>query len=170
MEQKIKLQSFVLPFALMAGLTRVLIDFLPKVMGASAILYFSTFAIAFILEIIFVVYVIKLFKKKNGSIELKQSITIGIIIMLVLGLMYTSSSFAYDTYINPDFQREIQMKFVENGTPEQIEAVENSLKAAEDNKDKAYLGIPLYTLWFVFLGFVISLITGSILKTKQVIQ
>ena len=85
--------------------------------------------------------------------------------MLITGLLYTSASYIYDTYIDPEFQINTAMSFVEKFAPEKIE--ESRAQIAESQKNKSALGILTYTLWFVILGFIISLITGSILKTKE---
>lgn len=165
METQINLQKFVLPFALLLGLIRILIDVIPKTLSFSAIPYYSTFFIAFIIEIIFIVYIIKKFKKSNGILTLKQALKIGVIVMLITGLLYTSASYIYDTYIDPEFQINTAMSFVEKFAPEKIE--ESRAQLVESQKNKSALGILTYTLWFVILGFIISLITGSVLKTKE---
>ncbi len=165
METQINLQKFVLPFALLLGLIRILIDVIPKTFSFSAIPYYSTFFIAFIIEVIFIVFIIKKFKKNNGILTLKQSLKIGVIVMLITGLLYTSASYIYDTYIDPEFQINTAMSFVEKFAPEKIE--ESRAQIAESQKNKSALGILTYTLWFVILGFIISLITGSVLKTKE---
>jgi len=170
MEKTVNLQKFVLPFAFLAGLIRILIDFTPKIFSPTPLAYYSTFLIALVFEIVFIVYVIKLFKKKNSFLDFKQALKIGIIIMLILGLMYTTSAFIYDTYIDPDFQNNIALAWVQKMSPDQVETVKDQIELAKKNKDMNYFGIPLYTIWFVFLGAVISLISGNILKTKEIID
>ncbi len=168
MENTVNLQKFTLQFAIFAALGRILIDLIPKTLSFGAIAYYSTFFIAFFLEIIFIYFVIKKFKTKNSTLSLKQAIKIGLIIMLTLGLMYSIASYIYDTYIDPEYQVNLALGFVEKFAPEKLE--ETRATILESQKNKSFLGILTSTLWFVFLGFIISLITGSILKTKEEFQ
>src|SRR5690554_4814227 len=109
MDSQINLQKFVLPFAFLLGLIRILIDIIPKTLSFSAFPYYSTFLIAFIIEIIFIVYVIKRFRKANGIINFRQILKIGVIIMFITGLLYTSASYLYDIYIDPDYQTNLAL-------------------------------------------------------------
>ncbi|MGB3343868.1 MAG: DUF4199 domain-containing protein [Aequorivita sp.] len=164
MDSEINLQKFVLPFAFLLGLIRISIDIIPKTLSFSAIPYYSTFFIAFIVEIIFIVFIIKRFKKYNGILNLRQALKIGVILMLITGLLYTSTSYLYDTYIDPEFQINTAMSFVEKFAPDKIEETREQITISRENTSA--LGILTYTLWFVILGFIISLIAGSAMSTK----
>ncbi len=165
MDNTVNLQKFTLQFAIIAALGRVLIDILPKIFSFGAMAYYSTFLVCFLLEIVFIFFVIKKFKSLNNTLTLKDSLKIGVIMMLVIGLIYSSASYIYDTYIDPNYQVDLALSFVEKFAPEKLEETRNTILESQKNKNP--LGILTSTLWFVFLGFVISLIVGSILRTKE---
>lgn len=166
MEEKMNLQRFVLPFALVAASIRVLIDFIPKTLSFGPIAYYSTFFIAFVLEIIFIFYVVNKFKSNNNnSLKLSDALRIGVIIMLIVGLLFSAVSYFYDMYIDPDFQINTALSLVEKFNPEQLEKTREQMIQSRENSSP--LGIMVYTLWFVVLGFVMSFIAGSVYKSKE---
>lgn len=166
MTENINLQKYVLPFAYMAALSRILIDFIPKTLSFGPIAYYSTFFIAFVLEIIFITYVIKSFKKVNGNLKLSEAIKIGVIIMLIVGIFYSTMAYVYDTFIDPNYQIETAIRWIEMFAPEKMD--ELRIQMQESQKQSSIFGVLLYTLWFIVLGFVISIISGSILKSKEI--
>lgn len=164
---KLNVQKYALGLGLIAGVTRILIDVIPKTLDLSPIAWYSTYAIAFILEIIFIVYAIRKFKKSNGSLNLGEAVRVGVIIMLVLGLLFTSFAYIYDNFIDTEFTMRKTIEFMENFNPDGVEQIEAQFADANENKAKSLLGILTYTLYFVFLGAVISLIAGAAMRTKE---
>lgn len=154
------LQSFVFPFALYAGLTRVIIDIVPKLLGLNNVYYFS-FYICLILEILLIIYVTKHYKTANkNNLTSQEGLKIGIIIMMVIGILFSISSFVYDTYINPVFQKNI----IENLNNEIVLATKNKIE--EGQKNPSILGVFFVIIRFIMTGFLISAITTSFFKTK----
>ncbi|MCM5663798.1 DUF4199 domain-containing protein [Galbibacter mesophilus] len=159
------IKEFVLPSAILAGTARVVIDTVPKILSPNPIIYYSTFLICFILEIILITIFIKKWKKKNdGYLNIKEALLIGITMMVVIGIIYSISSFIYDTYVDPDFQVTMLLEWGEMfGSREAIEQQLNDTPS----KGKSFFGIFSTILWFAFLGFIISMITGSFLKKSN---
>ncbi|WP_299211911.1 DUF4199 domain-containing protein [uncultured Aquimarina sp.] len=157
--------NYILGIALVSGIARVTLDYLSRILELSPILYYLTFLIAFILEIIIIIYVIKKYKNLKGTLTIIDALKSGIIIMGVIGLCYCSMAYVYDIYIDPDFQVNTQLRFTEQFSPDQLDQVKQNL----DNQDtsKSYIGVIMYTIWFIFLGAVISLIGGSVFKTNS---
>lgn len=160
--QSKKIKEFVLPFAIFGGVGRVFIDFIPKVLNASPILYYSSFLICFIAEIILIWYVIKKFKNFTGVLSVKQCILIGVTIMVVIGTLYGFSSYAYDKFLDPNFQVNTMIKWGQmwgGGAEQEI------MKRLKENPPNPKISGVFFTiLWFSFLGLVISFIQGSIMK------
>ncbi|OED38768.1 hypothetical protein AB832_04420 [Flavobacteriaceae bacterium (ex Bugula neritina AB1)] len=160
-----RLLNYIIGIAILSGVTRVILDYVPRILNSSPILYYLTFLIAFILEIIIIVFLIKKYKKTKGSLTIIDALKVGIIVMGTIGLFYCSMAYIYDMYIDPDFQTNMTLRFTEQFSPDQLEQVQQNI----DNQDssKSYIGVIMYTIWFVFLGTVISLIAGSVLKTNK---
>ena len=70
--------------------------------------------------------------------------------------------------VNPEFQNSTIIEFTKKFNPQGLEAVKKQiLETKAIGIGKKLLGILTSTLWFVVLGLFISLISGSILKTKE---
>ncbi|WP_299313706.1 DUF4199 domain-containing protein [uncultured Aquimarina sp.] len=151
--------------ALLSGIARVALDYVSRIAELSPILYYLTFLVAFILEIVLIIYVIKKYKNLKGSLTIIDTLKTGIIIMGVTGLCYCSMAYVYDMYIDPGFQVNTQLRFTEQFSPDQLDQVKQNL--ANQDTSKSYIGVIMYTIWFVFLGAVISLIAGSVYKTNS---
>lgn len=167
MEKQIKksIKEFVIPFAIFAGIGRVFIDFIPKILAAGPIIYYSTFLICFLIEILLIVYLIKKYRfQNNDSLSLKESLIIGVTLMVIMGSLYGISSYMYDTFIDPDFQINTAIAWGELFG--QGEAVKTQIEQNPPNKSSIF-GIFFTVLWFSFLGFIISMISGNILKKES---
>ncbi|WP_299256578.1 DUF4199 domain-containing protein [uncultured Aquimarina sp.] len=157
--------NYILVVALLSGIARVALDYVSRIAELSPILYYLTFLVAFILEIVLIIYVIKKYKNLKGSLTIIDTLKTGIIIMGVTGLCYCSMAYVYDMYIDPGFQVNTQLRFTEQFSPDQLDQVKQNL--ANQDTSKSYIGVIMYTIWFVFLGAVISLIAGSVYKTNS---
>ncbi|WP_299438817.1 DUF4199 domain-containing protein [uncultured Aquimarina sp.] len=157
--------NYILGIALLSGIARVALDYLSRILDIAPILYYATFLIALILEIIIIIYVIKKYKNTKGTLTIVDALKVGIIIMGVIGVSYCSMAYIYDMYIDPDFQTNMTIRFTEQFSPDQLEQVQQNL--ANQDTSKSYIGVIMYTIWFIFLGAVISLIAGSVFKTNS---
>ncbi|MBW1295735.1 DUF4199 domain-containing protein [Aquimarina litoralis] len=157
--------SYILKVAIISGIARVTLDYLFRILELSPIAYYLTFVLAFILEVYIIVFVIKKYKQHKTPLTIIDALKTGIIIMGVIGLFYCTMAYIYDMYIDPDFQTNMTLRFTEQFTPDQVEQTKQNL--ANQDHSKSYFGVIMYTIWFVFLGAVISLLVGSIYKTKE---
>ena len=168
MEKETTLQNYILPFAFISAIVRILIDTIFKTIDFGPIYYYSSFLICFILEIIFITIIISKYKNKFGSLKTREALKIGVIIMLITGFGYSLFSFLYDNYIDPEFQNSTIIEFTRKFNPQGIEAVKKQiLETKSIGIGKKLMGILTSTLWFVVLGSLISFISGSVLKTKD---
>lgn len=161
-----KLQDFVLPYAFGAALVRILIDVLTKMANGDPLLYYFTFLLCFVLEASFIVYVTRLYKAQNeNSLTLQEGLKIGLIIMLVLGFSYSSASYFYDTQIDPEFQSNTLLSLVKKYNPALIEQTEKQIELSKQNT--SFLGIFTSTIWFIIVGFIISIVSANFLKSSK---
>lgn len=156
---------FILKISILSGIGRVILDYLPRLLDVSPVVYYLTFFIAFIAEVSILVYSIKRYKNHIGSLSIIGSLKNGVIIMGIIGLFYCSMAYIYDMYIDPTFQTNMTIRFTEQFSPDQLDKAKENIQ--NQNVNKSYLGVIMYTIWFVFLGATISLIAGSILKTNK---
>lgn len=160
------LQSFVLPFAFGAAAVRIAIDLTAKIALDSPLLYYLSFVFCFVLEIAFITYVTKTFKSSNDDrLTVQQGLKIGLIIMVITGLLYSIASYTYDTYIDPEFQSQTMLRLLEEYNPAAIEETKAQMELSKENTSK--IGILTSTIWFVIVGFVISLVTSNVLKSEE---
>ena len=157
--------NYILGIALLSGIARVALDYLSRILDLSPVLYYCTFLVALILEIILIIWVIKKYKNAKGSLTIVDALKTGVIIMGGIGLCYCTMAYIYDLYIDPDFQTNMQLQFTEQFSPDQLDQVKQNL--ANQDTSKSYFGVIMYTIWFIFLGAVISLIAGSFHKTNS---
>ncbi len=161
----VKLQAYVVPLALFAAAVRISIDLIPKLTGMDPIFYYLTFALCFFLEILFIVYVTKSFKERNNNVlTFQEGLKIGVIIMLITGFFYSVSSFVYDTYVDPEFQVNTVLSMVGKYNPGELEKIKQQIEYSKQSPSS--IGILTSTIWFIIVGFVISLITTNFLKSN----
>ncbi|RZS93468.1 DUF4199 domain-containing protein [Aquimarina brevivitae] len=157
--------SFIIILGFSLGLLRVIIDFLPRILNASPLVYYSSFLIALIVEVIVIWYAIKKTFRIKNTISILNTIKIGVLIMLITGACYSVMAYIYDTQIDPDFQKNLAIDFAANYAPETLDQVKLNFENA--NQKISPIGIITYTIWFIFLGTVISILSASILHSKN---
>ncbi len=115
-----------------------------------------------------IVFGLRTFKiAKGGFLSLSQALKTGLAIVLIgtiISLLYT---YVFMTYIEPDFMSQMmelqQQKALEanpNLTDEQLEAMETMTKKFSSPMIIMAVGL----VWSLFIGFIISLIAGLIMK------
>ena len=165
MENK-NIKEFILPIALMTGLARVIIDFIPKMLDASPAIYYSTFLICFIAEVVLLTIVTKRFKKLNDNyLTTRQAITIGVTAMVVIGTLYGLSSYIYDNFIDEFYQTNTMIRWGQMWGPEAEQAINQQIK--ENPPVTNITAIFITIVRFSILGLIISTIIGAVLKTKK---
>ena len=115
-----------------------------------------------------IVFGLKAYKSANeGFLSLSQALKTGIGIALIAAIISLMYTFIFMNYIEPNFMDQVlelqQQKMLENNpnlTDEQIEAAIDISKKYSGFYIIAAAGL----IWSLFLGFVISLIAGLIMK------
>jgi len=161
-------KQIMLNYGLLFGFASIFINVVNYALGDIYKPHWSVQAVSFLVAVAFIVMGLKKVKENNnGYLTLGQSFKAGIGIMLVgaiIGLIYT---YIFMTFIEPNYMSNMlelsQQKMLEtrpNMTDEQVEAAMNMSKKFSGFGVIAVAGL----LWSIFLGFVISLVAGLIMK------
>lgn len=153
-----------MPYALIFGGLRILLDLVPKLALVGAKLYYSTFFIAFILEVLALIFLIKKYRSRNhNALEIREALVIGVMFMVVVGSLYAVQSYLFDSYINPDFQKNTALEWA-NLYGKGVEVEE--LIAENSQQTSSVFSIFSSILKFSLLGILISFVVGSIFKRR----
>lgn len=165
-ENSNSIKKIVLPFAILFGIGRIILDLIPKLAQANSKIYYSTFMIAFIIEAIAIVYLIKKYKKsQDNQLELSEALVIGVMFMLIVGGLYALQSYFYDTYIDSDFQKNTALEWASHY--DKSMDVEKMIDQGDSiQQTSSIFSIFSSLLKFSILGILISFIAGTILRNR----
>ncbi len=162
--QKNNYINHAIKYGIILGIIRALLDVALKVFDVGGITYTSSSFLGFAIEIIVIVIAVKVFRDvvNNGKILLNQAVKIGVIMMIFTATIY----FVVSTFFMPEFA---EVKILEVTAEHQPEMYDELLDKFEEAREhpKHMLNFGTTLLWFSFIGAVISLIAGTILKRKQ---
>ncbi len=158
------IKTLIVPTAIAAGFVRITIDLVAKLASSGAAIYYSTFFLAFILEIFLIVYLIKEYKRRNKNyLQLKDGLKIAVATMVIIGLLYAVYSFAYNNYVDPSFQTNTAIAWGELfGRGDEVRQ-----EIAKNESQNSPFGIFYVMVQFSFLGLIIGMIASSVFKTKE---
>ena len=127
--------------------------------------------ISTVVMIVIIVYGLKAFKKDNGGfLSIGESIKVGLAISLISGIIYAIYSYIFVTIIEPDFVTQMLQFTEEKIITDNPDITEAQLNMTMDMTEK-FMGPMMMTAFAIigslFFGFIISLISGMILKQKR---
>ncbi len=132
-------------------------------------LYLSTIGV--ILTITIVVYGVINFKKENGNyVSIKESLKAGLAIAVIGGFLSAIYTFIHYSYIQPEFIDNLYNDSMTEATKSQPNMDKDTKEMIE--KMTKFLTSPFILSTFsligtLFFGFIISLITGAIIKKDR---
>ena len=161
-------KQLMLNYGLILGFVSILINVTNYAVGDIYKPHWSVQVIGVLITAVFIIMGIKKVKENNSNfLTLGQSLKTGLGIILVgsvLGLAYT---YLFMNFIEPDFMKNMmelsQQTMLENNpnmSDEQIEAAMEMSKKFSGFGVIAAAGL----IWALFIGFVISLIGGLVMK------
>ncbi len=160
-----------LHFGIILGIVSVLISVIIYALGMAYDQDWKTGMIGFIAMAIIIFLGIKKYKELNeGYITLGQAIKTGVGIALIGGIISVIYSYLFMNFIEPDFvvntmagAEEKMLERNPNLTDEQIEQALSISKKMMSPVIMSAIGI----VWSLFLGLIISLVSGLILKKTE---
>jgi hypothetical protein len=160
------IKKIVLPIAIIFGIGRIILDVIPKLAEVNSKIYYSTFLIAFVFEILAIIYTIKKYKKsQNNTLDLKEALIIGVMFMVIVGGLYATQSFLYDIYIDTEFQKNTALEWANlYGKSSDVEKMMN--EGDRIQQTSSIFSIISSILKFSLLGILVSFIVGTILRNR----
>ena len=169
--QKSSSKQIMLNNGLMLGFVSILIAVANFAFGDIYEPHWSISVISIVASASIIVLGIKKIKDENGGfLALGQAIKIGLGIALISGLIYVVYQFVFTSYMEPDFYKnmaEVQEQLMIEKNPsmsdEQLEVSKEMMKKFMSPGVTAAMTIG----FSLFLGFIISLIGGLIMKKSD---
>ena len=162
-------KSIMINNGLILGLISILISVSVYAVGDVYDQHWSISLISFLIMVAVLVMGIKKFKASNGGfLTIGGAIKIGLGIALISGIISVLYTFVFTSYIEPDFFMNMaqvqEQKLIDAGlTDEQIEMqLEMMGKMSGTTMTSAMI-----LIFSLFFGFIISLISGAIMKEKN---
>jgi len=160
-----------LQFGIILGIVSILISVIIYALGMAYDQDWKTGMIGFLAMIIIIFLGIKKYKEFNGGfLTLGEALKTGITIALIGAIISVIYSYVFMNFIEPDFiantmagAEEKMLERNPNLTDEQIEQALSFSRKMMSPGIMSQIGL----LWSVFLGFIISLISGLILKKTE---
>ena len=169
--QTASVKKIALPYGLLLSLTTIVISVIVYVMGMTYDQPWWQSVLNFVAMIGFIVYGIKAYKNDNsGYLSLGEALKMGLAIALVAGLIGSIFSYLFVTVIEPDFavnMLDATREKMINDNPEMTqEQMDMAIGVTEKMMSPGIL-VAFSIVGSLFIGFIISLITGLIMKNNR---
>ena len=169
--QEITPKQIMLNYGLMLGFASILISVALYAMGKTYDPHWSVGVFSTLITAVVVILGIKKIKEFNGGfLSLSEALKTGLGIALISGLIFVVYNLIFVTFIEPEYFARMmevqQQKLIEtypNFSDEQLEA---SLEMAK-KMSGPMINSAIIIIGSLFLGFVISLIGGLIMKKSD---
>ncbi len=167
--EKASSKKTIINYGVLLGIATVLMGVLMYLTNSLYEVNWFFVAIGFVLPIAILVLGIKAYKKNNnGFLKLSDAIKIGIGIALISGLIGVVWEQVLTTVLEPDFISttiEKQKEIYDNSGVSEAQ-IEAGIQMTKKLSQPAF-AIPLSLIKSIFVGFIISLIAGLVMKKEQ---
>ena len=169
--QTASVKKIALPYGLLLSLTTIVISVIVYVLGMTYEQPWWQNLLNFLAMTGFIVYGIKEYKNNNaGYLSLGEALKMGLAIALVAGLIGSIFSYLFVTVIEPDFavnMLDATREKMINDNPEMTqEQMDMAIGVTEKMMSPGIL-VAFSIVGSLFIGFIISLITGLIMKNNR---
>jgi len=124
--------------------------------------------VSFIMYVVLIVFGLRAFKIANGGfLTLGEALKTGIAIALVGSILSLIYTYIFMTYIEPDFMSqmmELQRQKMLDANPNLSDEKLEAMTAMGKKFSSPAVILTVGLIWSIFLGFIISLIAGLIMK------
>lgn len=168
MENSTSVKSVATTFGVILGLYSILVLVLLYVFNVTETNWVISIINAAVTIIIFV-YGIITFKKKNGNlISLKEALKTGMGIAVLSGVIAAIYTYIHYAFIYPEFSEIIYDKAVAQMAEQKMpaEQMEQALSITEYTTSAWFFSL-MGLIGSLFFGFIISLLTGLIIRNDQ---
>lgn len=167
--QKSSSKSIMLNYGALLGFISILTNVAVYAMGKTYDQHWSVGVISIIIMIAILTLGIKKFKESNeGFLKLGEALKIGLGIALIAGLIGVIYNFIFTSYIEPDYFSNLvqiqEQKWIEAGMAE--DAIDSARSMMEMMSGIGIVSA-ITIIGSLFLGFIISLISGLIMKKSD---
>jgi len=162
-------KSIMINYGLILGVISILTSVTVYATGHTYDQHWSIGVVSFLIMIAVIVMGIKKFKDSNGGfLKFGEAIKIGLGIALISGIIAVLYTYVFTTIIEPDFFKNLaliqEQKWIDAGmSDEQIE----TSKVMMSKMSNPMMTAGFSVLGSVFFGFIISLISGAIMKNTN---
>ncbi|MFK5878671.1 MAG: DUF4199 domain-containing protein [Flavobacteriaceae bacterium] len=162
-------KSIMINYGLILGLISILISVTVYATGHTYDQHWSVGVVSFLIMVAVIVMGIKKFKESNGGfLKLGEAIKIGMGIALISGIVSVVYTFIFTSYIEPDFFTNLiqvqEQKWIDAGMAD--DQIENA-KVMMEKMSGFSMTAGFAVIGSVFFGFIISLISGLIMKESD---
>lgn len=168
---KASAKKFMINYGVLLGIISIVFNVILYVTNNFLNPHWSLGLLSFLISIVIIVSAFKAFKKENGGfMKLGQAIKIGLGIALIAGLIGAVWTVLLTTVLEPNYS-ELMMDVIRDRTLEAApditdEQLEQSLSFQEPFTKVSFIA-PIGIIFSLFFGFIISLITGLIMKKEN---
>jgi hypothetical protein len=164
-------KKIALPYGLLLALSSIVVSVIVYVLGMTYEQPWWQSALNILAMLGFIIYGIKAFKMDNeGYLSLGEALKMGLAIALVAGLIGAVFSYLFVTVIEPDFAVNMleatRVKMIEDNPNMTQEQMDMAIGISEKMMGPGVI-IAFSIIGSLFIGFIISLITGLIMKNNR---
>ena len=164
--QKTSSKQIMLNYGIMLGLASIILNVIIYAMGMTYAPHWSVGLIGIAIMIGFIVMGIKNLKEQNGGfLSLGEALKTGVGIALIAGLVGVVYTLIFTNFIEPDYFAKMleaqEQQLIDYGMTD--EQIENQLSMTEKLSGPT-MAAGMAIIGSVFLGFIISLIGGLVMK------
>ena len=169
--QTATVKKIALPNGVLLALTTIVISVIVYVMGMTYEQPWWQSLLNFAAMLWFVIYGIKAYKKDNsGYLSLAEALKTGLAITLIAGVIGSIFTYLFTTIIEPDFVMNMleasRVKMLEDNPEMTQEQIDMAMSISEKMMSPGIL-TAIGVIASLFFGFIISLISGLVLKNNR---
>ena len=169
--QTATVKKIALPNGVLLALTTIVISVIVYVMGMTYEQPWWQSLLNFAAMLWFVIYGIKAYKKDNsGYLSLAEALKTGLAITLIAGVIGSIFTYLFTTIIEPDFVMNMleasRVKMIEDNPEMTQEQMDMAMSISEKMMSPGIL-TAIGVIASLFFGFIISLISGLVLKNNR---
>ncbi|TDN83084.1 uncharacterized protein DUF4199 [Salegentibacter sp. 24] len=168
MENSTSVKSVAYPYGIVLAIYSILVLVLIYVFNVAQDNWIVGVINTLVSIAIFVLAIKKFKENNNGFLSLKEALKVGLAVAVISGVIAAIYSYIHYSFVYPEFSEKVYdeavLKMTEQGVPESQQS-----QALEMTKmfSSAWFFATMALVGSLFFGFIISLITGLILKREN---